>query len=390
MWQNMNNFSLNLKTRIHFGKGSVSNLKSELQGYKKILLVTGSGSVKKYGIYDDVINIISKISIEIFELSGIKPNPSIDSVYKGIEICRKNNIEFILALGGGSVIDVAKAVAAGVVYKGDTWELFLDDSKVKSALKTGSILTLAATGSESNKNSVITNEKTKEKLGIRNDCLRPQFAVLDPSYTFTLPVIQTAAGVSDIMAHVFEQYFSTPKDAYLTDRISENVLKTCIKFGPVLLKEPENYEARAEIMWASTIALNGLLSCGKVTDWASHMIEHELSAYYDLNHGVGLAILFPNWMKQVMDESRLWKYRDYAVNVWGLSPELNDFELANAAIDKTRNFFDSLNLPNRLSQVNIDDKYFEIMAENVIKRGNRGNFKILDKEDIISIYRMSL
>ena len=195
MWQNMNNFSLNLKTRIHFGKGSVSNLKSELQGYKKILLVTGSGSVKKYGIYDDVINIISKISIEIFELSGIKPNPSIDSVYKGIEICRKNNIEFILALGGGSVIDVAKAVAAGVVYKGDTWELFLDDSKVKSALKTGSILTLAATGSESNKNSVITNEKTKEKLGIRNDCLRPQFALLDPSYTFTLPVIQTAAGV---------------------------------------------------------------------------------------------------------------------------------------------------------------------------------------------------
>jgi len=386
----MINFSLNLKTRIHFGKGAISNLISELMPYKRILLVTGSGSVKKYGIYDTVMTELSTAEKEVFELSGIKPNPSIDSVYAGIKICRENNIEFILALGGGSVIDAAKAIAAGMVYKGDVWELFLDDSKFNGALKTGCILTIAATGSESNKNSVITNEKTKEKLGLRNEALRPEFAILDPTYTYTLSSVQTSASIADIMSHVFEQYFSPTKDAYMTDRLSESVLKTCIKFAPVLLKDPENYEARAEIMWASTIALNGLLSFGKITDWASHMIEHELSAYYDLNHGIGLAILFPNWMKRVADESRLWKFRDFAINVWGFSPTLGDRDLADVSIQKTREFFNGLNLPSKLSEVNIDDKYFEIMSENVIRRKMNGTFKVLDKEDIMEIYRLSL
>lgn len=386
----MIDFSLNLKTRIHFGKGAISNLKSELHPYKKILLVTGSGSVRKYGIYDTVMAELSSTDKEIFKLSGIKPNPSIDSVYAGIKICRENDIDFILALGGGSVIDAAKAIAAGMLYEGDVWELFLDDSKFNGALKTGCILTIAATGSESNKNSVITNEKTREKLGLRNDGLRPEFAILDPTYTYTLSSIQTAAGVADIMSHVFEQYFSPTKDAYMTDRISESVLKTCIKFAPILLKDPENYEARAEIMWASTIALNGLLSFGKITDWASHMIEHELSAYYDLNHGIGLAILFPNWMQRVADESRLWKFRDYAVNVWDLPASMSDRELADASIQKTREYFNSLNLPSKLSEVDIDDKYFEIMAKNIVRRKTNGNFKVLDKEDIMEIYRLSL
>src|SRR3989339_400939 len=197
----MINFSLNLKTRIHFGKGAISNLISELMPYKRILLVTGSGSVKKYGIYDTVMTELSTAEKEVFELSGIKPNPSIDSVYAGIKICRENNIEFILALGGGSVIDAAKAIAAGMVYKGDVWELFLDDSKFNGALKTGCILTIAATGSESNKNSVITNEKTKEKLGLRNEALRPEFAILDPTYTYTLSSVQTSASIADIMSH---------------------------------------------------------------------------------------------------------------------------------------------------------------------------------------------
>jgi len=386
----MIDFSLNLKTRMHFGKKAVANLKSELSQYKRILLVTGSGSVKKYGVYDAVINELSESGKETYELSGIKPNPSIDSVYDGIKICRENNIDFILALGGGSVIDAAKAIAAGVLYEGDVWDLFLDGSKVDGSLKTGVILTIAATGSESNGNSVITNEKTTEKLAIRNDYLRPEFAILNPTYTYTLSSIQTAYSVADIMAHVFEQYFSPTKEAYMTDKISESVLKTCIKFAPVLLKDPENYEARSEIMWASTIALNGLLSFGKITDWATHMIEHELSAYYDLNHGIGLAILFPNWMKRVADESRLWKFRDYAVNVWDLPENISDRELADASIQKTREFFNSLNLPSRLCEVNIDDKYFEIMAENVERRKTLGNFKVLNKEDIIEIYRLSL
>ncbi|MEI8388944.1 MAG: iron-containing alcohol dehydrogenase [bacterium] len=386
----MINFSLNLKTRIHFGKGAISNLKSELSPYKRILLVTGSGSVKKFGIYDTVMAELSATEKEVYELSGIKPNPSIDSVYDGIKICKENNIDFILALGGGSVIDAAKAIAAGVVYKGDVWELYLDNSKFEGALKTGCILTIAATGSESNRNSIITNEKTKEKLGLRMEELRPEFAVLDPTYTYTLSSVQTAASVADIMSHVFEQYFSSTKEACLTDGISESVLKTCIKFAPVLLKDPKNYEARSEIMWASTIALNGLLTVGKLGDWASHMIEHELSAYYDLNHGIGLAILFPNWMKRVADDSRLWKFRDYAVNVWDFPASLSDRELADASIKKTREFFNSLNLPSTLREVNIDEKYFELMAENIEKRKTLGTFKVLNKEDIIEIYKLSL
>lgn len=386
----MLNFSLDLKTRIHFGKNSITKLKKELAPYKKVLLTLGSGSVKKFGIYDAVIKELSQTGVEVFELWGVKPNPSVDLVYEGIEICRKNGVDFILALGGGSVIDTAKAIAAGVVYSGDVWELFLDESKITKALDTGAILTLAATGSESNRNAVVTKEKTKEKLGIHQDCLRPQFAVMDPSYTFSLPPVQTAAGVSDIMAHVFEQYFSVTKDSYLTDRISESVMKTCIKYGKVLLKDPENYEARAEIMWASTIALNGLLASGKLTDWATHMLEHELSAYYDLNHGIGLAILFPNWMKHVMDDSKLWKYREYAVNVWDLPSDMSDLELAEASIQKTGEFFKALNLPTTLTEVGIDDKYFEVMADNLVKRGKLGSFKMLDKNDIISIYKMSI
>ena len=386
----MNNFLLDLKTKIHFGKGSVKNLRRELKDYKKILLVIGSGSVKKFGIYEQVMNELNGAGMEVFELSGVKPNPTIDLVYEGIEICRENNIEFILALGGGSVIDTAKAIAVGAPYSGDVWELYLDESKITQALSTGTILTLSATGSEANRNSVITNEKTTEKLGIHHDCLRPVFAIMDPSYTFSLPPAQTAAGISDIMAHVFEQYFSPTKDAFMADRMAEGVLKTCIKYGEILLKEPENYEARAEIMWASTIALNGLLSAGKIGDWACHMLEHELSAYYDLNHGMGLAILFPNWMKYLLDDSKMWKYRDYAVNVWGLPAETDDRELAEAAIAKTREFFNSLNLPDTLTKVGIDDKYFDVMADNLLKRGNLGSFKVLDRTDILSIYKRSI
>ena len=384
----MLNFSLDLKTRIYFGKGSVENLKTELKPYNKILLLTGSGSVKKYGVYDAVTSELE--GIEVFELSGVKANPTLDSVYKGIKTCRENGIEFILAVGGGSVIDAAKAIAAGVVYDGDVWDLYLDNTKFTGAIKTGCVLTIAATGSETNRNSIVTNEKTCEKLGLRDDRLRPEFAVLDPTYTYTLPPRQTAAGIADTMAHAFEQYFSNTKDSYLTDSLTEAVMKTCIEFASTVKANPKDYEARAEIMWASTIALNGLLTCGKETDWASHSIAHELSAYYDLTHGVALAILFPNWMKQVLDEGRMWKFKNYALNVWGLSPEMSDMALAETAIAKTREFFNSLDLPNSLSQVNINDEQFDKFAENIIKRGRTGTFKKLDKEDILTIYRRSL
>lgn len=386
----MIDFSLKLKTRIHFGKNAISNLNRELNPYKRILLVTGRGSIKKYGIYDAVMSELSGTGKEIFELSGVKPNPSIDSVYEGIKICNENNIDFILALGGGSVIDAAKAVAAGACYNGDAWDLFIGKGSLTGAISLGNILTIAATGSESNPNAVVTNEKTKEKLPLINEALRPVFAILDPTYTYTLPPFQTAAGISDIMAHVFEQYFSPTKDAFLTDRISESVMKTCIKYAPVVMKDPENYEARAEIMWASTVALNGLLSCGKISDWACHITEHELSAYYDLNHGAGLAILFPVKLQQAIADSTLWKFKEYALNVWNLPSSMSDTELAEESVKKTREFFDSLNLPNKLSQVGINSEYFEIMAENVVKRGMTGSFKQLNKQDIIEIYKKSL
>lgn len=386
----MLNFALHLKTRIHFGKGAVENLRNELKSYKRILLVMGGGSIKKYGIYDQVMAEISAARAEAVELSGVQPNPTLDSVHKGIELCKENNVEFILAVGGGSVIDAAKAIAAGVVYGGEVWDIFLDGSKFKGALPIGCILTLSATGSETNGNSVVTNEKTMEKLPMRQQGLRPEFAILDPTYTYTLPEYQTTSGIADIMAHAFEQYFSPEKDTYLTDRMTESVMKTCIHYAPIVMKNPEDYEARANIMWASTIGLGGLLSCGKLTDWATHMIAHELSAFYNLTHGVALAILFPNWMKRVADESRLWRFRDYAVNVWGLSPELSDRELADGAIAKTREFFNSLGLPATLSQVNINDERFEIMAKNVVRRGSRGSFKVLDEEDVVAIYKMSL
>lgn len=386
----MINFSLQLKTKIHFGKNSIKELSNELKNYSKILLVYGGGSIKRNGIYQNVINELKKNNTEFFELSGIKPNPSLKSVYEGIKICKENNIEFVLGVGGGSVIDASKAIAVGVKHQEDIWDLFLDESKIKYALPVGTVLTLAATGSETNKNAVVTNDDTKEKLGIHHDCMKPQFAILDPSYTFSLPQNQTSSGIADIMAHVFEQYFSPTKESFLTDALSEAVLKTCLKYGPIALKDPENYEARAEIMWASTIALNGLLTCGKITDWLTHMMEHELSAYYDLNHGTGLAILFPNWMKEVANSNTYWKFRNYAVNVWHLDSNKSDEELCNESIHKTREFFNLMNLPSSLKEVNIDNKYFNDMVHNLVKRNKTGSFKQLGADEIMRIYQSSL
>lgn len=387
----MKNFSLTMPTYIHFGKGSLKKMLKHISKYSKILLVTGGESIRKNGIYDEIINILKGANIKIFEVSGVKPNPGVDKVYEGIEICKKNKIEFIIAAGGGSVIDTAKAIAAGVKYDGDVWELFHDESKVKDAIKIGAIITLAATGSETNGNSVITKEETNEKLAIHNDVLKPVFAIMDPTYTFSVNKYQTAAGTADILAHVFEQYFSPTKDTYVIDRISESIMKTVIKFGPIAYKNPENYEARAQLMYSSSLALIGILSSGKIADWATHAMEHEISAYHDLTHGVGLAILFPNWLKYCFSEETAWKYREFAINVWNLDPSLDDKTLANKAIEKTQEFFKSLNLPLTLKEVNIDDTNLEKWVSNIVKRRKSiGAFKVLFEDDIRNIYKMSL
>ncbi len=387
----MQNFTHYIPTTVYLGKGQVKALSEELRKRaKRILIVTGRGSVKKYGIFDDVIKQVKKAGIEYVELSGIKPNPHLKSVYRGVEICKKESVDFILAVGGGSVIDTAKTIAAGAKYNGDVWDFFIKDKGLfpADALPVGCVLTIAATGSEMNGNAVITKEDTRRKLAFGSPLLRPVFSILDPEYTYTVNKYHTAAGVADIMAHVFEQYFShTP--AYAQDRMAEGLLKTCIHYGPIVCEKPRDYDARANIMWASSLALNDLIGEGKEQDWASHGIEHELSAVYDISHGVGLAIIAPNWMRHVLSEKTLKKFVEYGINVWDIEKDKNEMAIANEGIDKTRKFFNSLGLPSKLSEVNISDEKFEDMAKNAIKHyGQVGSFKQLSKKDIVQILNM--
>lgn len=384
----MRNFKLNLPTEIYFGEGQIENLGGLVKQYggktygSKILVVIGGGSVKRNGIFDAVISQIK--DIDYIEFAGVEPNPRLETVRKGIEICKQENIDFILAVGGGSVIDAGKAIAFSSLINEDIWEYFLTGKEINKALPIGTVLTLAATGSEMNGNCVITNWKTRQKYPIHSDLLNPKFSILDPTYTFTVSKKHTAAGIADIISHIVEQYFSPTKTAYITDRLSEAILKTVFFWGPVAYQKPENYEARANIMWAGTIALNELLGCGKVSDWATHIMEHGLSAYYDISHGVGLAILTPYWMEYVFDDDTLWKFVEYGRNMFGIDE-------AKEAIKRTREFFNRLGLPSKLREVNIDDKYFKEMCEDINNRfGEIGNFKKLSKRDIYNIYKMAL
>ena len=387
----MNNFNYSIPTKIFFGKDKISVLGDEIKKYgTRVLLVYGGGSIKKSGIYNRVTEIFKANDINFWELSGVEPNPRITSVTKGIELCRDNKIDIILAVGGGSSIDCAKVVAAGYYYEGDAWDIVLDPRKIQNALPLATILTLAATGSEMNSGAVITNFDTNEKLGTGNPAMAPKFSILDPTYTYTLPSNQTAAGTADIISHIFEVYFSSTKEAYLQNRMAEAMLKTCIKYGEVAMKDPENYEARSNLMWTSSLAINGLLSYGKVTEWSTHGMEHELSAYYDITHGVGLAILTPHWMKYILNEETLEKFVEYGVNVWGIDANLDKYKIANEAIEKTREYFISLGIPSSLREVGINEEKLEEMAKQATRRGKLGNFRALDAGDVLSIFTAAL
>ena len=388
----MLNFTFDVPTRIHFGKGEVKALQEELKPYKKILIVTGKASVKKYGIFDAVVSEIKKIGSSFVELTGVDPNPRLRSVKEGINLCKKENVDFILAVGGGSVVDCSKAIAGGVKYEGDVWDFFEKGVECKDALPLGTVLTLAATGSEMNKHAVITKEDTERKLPFSSRAVLPQFSILDPEYTFTVNKYHTAAGVADIFTHICEEYFSEPSSAEVQDRIAEALLKVCIQNGTIICKNLKDYEGRANILWASSLALNGLLGSGKTGDWACHYIEHEVSAIYDISHGVGLAIIVPNWMKFVLDKTTLKKFVEYGVNVWGIEKNKKPTDIANEAIEKTRDFFNSLGLPSKLSEVDIKtNDRFPDMAKNAIKSmGQVGTFKNLKEKDIIEILNNSL
>ncbi|MGI6442599.1 MAG: iron-containing alcohol dehydrogenase [Synergistaceae bacterium] len=387
----MLNFYYSVPTEIFFGENQINVLGEQIKKYgSRILLVYGGGSIKATGIYEEVVKILKENNIYFCELPSVEPNPKISSVRDGIRLCKDNKIDLILAVGGGSVIDCAKVIGAGYYYEGDPWEIVLDYRKIKKVLPIATVLTLSATGSEMNAGAVITNLETNEKLSTFHEEMVPKFSILDPTYTFTVPKEQTAAGTADIMSHIFEVYFSTTKSAYLQDRMSEALLLTCIKYGKLAIDEPENYEARANLMWASSLAINGLLSLGKETEWSVHAMQHELSAFYDITHGVGLAILTPHWMEYVLDKHTVDNFVEYGVNVWGINPTVYNFKIARMAIQKTRDFFVSLGIPTTLREIGIGEERFEEMAKHAVSNGKIGNIKPLDSQDVLNIFKAAL
>ena len=314
----MNDFNLYQPTYYAFGKGKQSEVGSLVKrfGGTKVLIHYGGGSVVRSGLLDEVRGSLKNNNIPFVELGGVQPNPRSGLVYQGIELCRREKVDFILGIGGGSAIDSGKAIAVGTVYEGDFWDLFSGKATPAKALKHGCVLTLPATGTEGSNSAVITYEDGMIKRGLSTDFNRPTFSILNPELTFTLPNDQTSCGAVDMMAHILERYFTNTTDVDLTDRMCEGVLKAIIKAAPVALKDPKNYEARATLMWAGAVAHNGSLSVGRQEDWASHNIEHELSALYDVAHGAGLAVVFPHWMRYVVDK-HITRFAQYAVRVWG-------------------------------------------------------------------------
>ena len=388
----MDNFTFHNPTKIIFGKATENKVGAEVKRYsQKVLLCYGGGSIKRTGLYDRVINSLKENNIEYFQISGVKPNPRLSLVKEGIKLCREKNINFILAVGGGSVIDTAKAIAVGVPYEGDVWDFYVGKARVKAALPVGTILTIPAAGSEASNSSVITNEEGWYKKGLTTDYIYPVFSILNPELTYTLPAYQTACGAADMMAHIMERYFTNTDNVELTDRLCEATLKTIINNVPKAIEDPEDYNSRAEIMWSATIAHNNLLNTGRIGDWASHAIEHELSAIYDIPHGAGLSIIFPAWMKYVYSHD-INRFLQFSARVWDVdfhfsSPE----EIALEGINRTMNFFKSIGLPVTLREAGISDDKFEEMAGKCTNFGQHtvGNFVKLTRDDIINIYKLA-
>ena len=385
----MNNFEFCVSTDVLFGKGQEEQLPAKLLPFgKKILLTYGGGSIKKNGLYDKIRNLLHEF--EIFELGGIDPNPRVESVNEGAAICKEEGIDLILAVGGGSTIDCSKAIAAAAYYEGDAWDLLTGKGQVTRALPIAVVLTIAATGSEMDCAAVISNMQTNEKLLMGHPALLPKVAVLNPENTFTVPPYQTASGSADMMSHIIESYFDTV-DAFVPDAIAEGLMRSVIKYTPAVLADPEDYEARAQLMWTSSLALNGITSTGKSFMWSCHYIEHELSAHYDITHGAGLAMLTPKWMRYILSDKTVDKFCDYAVNVWGFAREDDKMALANKGIDATEEFFKSIGLPSTLGEFGIDDAKFAQMAENAVKVGClQGVYVPLLEEDVINILKMCL
>ena len=389
----MNSFIYDIPVKVYFGRDQLSHLGTELRKFgRRVLLTYGGGSIKRNGLYDRVVSELRNADMEVYELSGIEPNPRIESVRQGVAMCKEHNIDVLLAVGGGSTIDATKFMAAGACVEHDAWEFFGAGAKpIERALPIVTILTLSATGSEMDTGGVITNLETGDKLGRLAQPLLPKVSFLDPTLTYSVSAYQTACGAADIMSHIMEVYFNMNKDLFMLDCFMEGMLKTVVKYAPIAIAEPENYEARANLMWTSSWAINGFINGGKKKAWSCHPMEHELSALYDITHGLGLAILTPRWMEYCLDESNVDRYVTFGVNVFGIDSSLEPMAIAREAIKRLSDFFfNTLGLQSTFTEVGIKREDFALMAKKACRYGDIKGFKTLTERDVVNIFEMCI
>ena len=389
----MDNFEFCNPTKIVFGKGTEAQVGKEAAAYsKKILLHFGGGSVKSSGLYDRVTASLKAAGVEWVELGGVKPNPRLSLVHEGVKLCKEHKLGLILAVGGGSVIDSAKAIAMGAVIDHDVWDFYMGKGAPVAALPVGTVLTLPAAGSEASTGTVITKEEGSLKRAVKSELIYPRFSFLNPELALTLPRFQIACGAMDISAHLMERYFTNVQNVAFTDRLIEATLKTIIRQAPLILKNPKDYDAWSEFMWAGTIAHNNLLNTGRVGDWASHDIEHEISGIYDVAHGAGLAVVFPAWMKHVLHHD-LNRFVQWAVRVWNVEMDVfNPEAVALEGIARMEAFFTALGVGTRMKDLGITDDRIDEMADKCTDGDTRtvGNFVKLDRAAVAKILRLAV
>jgi NADP-dependent alcohol dehydrogenase len=385
----MNSFDFYNPVKILFGEGKISEIGNEIPKHAKILMTYGSGSIKRNGIYNQVIKYLS--GFKIIEFGGIEPNPKYETLMKAVDLCRQEKVDFLLAVGGGSVLDGTKFISAAIHFEGDPWKILVGgkDIKIEKAIPIGAVLTLAATGSEMNSGGVISKESTQEKFAFGSPLLFPKFSILDPTYTYSLPLTQISNGIIDAFIHVTEQYLTYPAQAYIQDRWAEGILQTLIEIGQQALANPMSYDVRANLMWSCTMALNGIIAVGVPTDWATHMIGHELTALFGLDHAVTLAIIFPRLLMETREEKRL-KLLQFAQRIWKIEVGTEEMKI-NEAIEKTESFFRSLNVKSRLSDYGISqEQLIPIIQRFADRRWKLGENKSIDAERVQRILFASI
>ncbi len=387
----MNSFIYEIPTKVYFGENQLQkNLSKEIKKYgNKVLLVYGGGTIKKIGLYQEIIKELKDFNIEVYEFSGIEPNPRHTSINKAASICKEKDIDVILGVGGGSVIDSCKIIAAGRYYDGDIWDFVTKKAEIQKALPIITILTLSATGSEMNTTSIISNIETNEKKGVKSPMTLPKVSFLDPTVTYSVNKYQTACGSCDILSHILETYFSRNNGLYMLDTVMEGLMKTVIKYSKIAYNDPKNYEARANLMWTSSWAINGFARMDRQPNiWVCHLLEHQLSAFYDITHGLGLAILTTRYLRYTLNENTVDRYYQFGVNVWNIDASLPKMEVAEKSIECLENLlYKDLELTNNLSDLNIDDKHFEEMANRICSNGTVKGFIDMNKEDIVKIFK---